>query len=133
MAKKTLPNGWSEIMPTPIPNDLCERDEYIFDDELKAWVERNDVMRGRGGICHIYQRTREGKKQFIMVTDDGHYYKVGASTMTWCGDGRPTWDGGTSDVTCFRGIANWSAAATKRTIKAMMEEAPIPRDPNYQT
>jgi len=59
---------------------------------------------------------------FIVTTDDGGFYKVGASWMVWSRiNGR------------FSSHAIWTGVNLKTAVKALMESGKTVRDPNYQT
>lgn len=61
-------------------------------------------------------------KDFIVTTDDGAYYKVGAEFMVWYRIGERS---GSQAI--------WSNAALKRTLKSLIDEGQTTPDPNYRT
>ncbi len=72
--------------------------------------------------CVFYKGDINTTKDWIVVTDDGAFYKVGASWMVWYIEGEKT-----------RSQAIWSGAALKKTIKSLITEGEIVKDPDYQT
>jgi len=91
---------------------------------------------GWGGWCEAYyvskslsnkrniQYTAENSPEWIVVFNDGGYYKVGATYMVWHTNpktGNPT------------NTARWTKSSLHQAIMAIKRGETTPFDPNYQT
>ena len=95
------------------------------------WTKKHDVFRGYGswiiGMAYYMGETPETATRWILVTDDGGYYKVHASYMLW-------YDTGVDDE--YKGLRNqalWSLASLKRSLKSFIFHGKRTEDPDYQT
>lgn len=61
----------------------------------------------------------ESAKDWILVTDNGMFYKVNAQYIVWCTDGTSR--------------AIWTKSHLHKVLKAFINELSIPHDPDYQT
>ena len=77
------------------------------------------MFRYPGGWCKaFYKGDVNTTDQWIVVTNDGGFYKVGAIYMVWSND---------------IAMACWSAKHMKKTVAACMKGEKPERDPYYQT
>ena len=76
-----------------------------------------------GWVEAWYRGDIDTTEDWIIVTDNGGWYKVDAKYMTWFRnkDGK------------IGAKANWSKTALERTGVAIRNGKPIPFDPGYQT
>ena len=101
-------------------------------DFYKEAVMNTPTGKGSGyaRFCEAYYKGDiNTTKDWIIVMDDGGYYKVDAEFMTWhrIDDVNSSYNGK------IVGKCNWSVAALNRTISAIKKGEPVPRDPGYQT
>jgi len=103
------------------------------------WIERyqNDSNAKHGHNCQIFSNFNswvlkyvyfkgpnpETATEWIITTNDGGYYKVGAMAMVWYRN----INGNTGSA------AEWSIKNTKLCIKQICLAQPVTRDPNYQS
>jgi len=85
-----------------------------------------DFVKGKNGFRYdngwtdAYYEGDDPKtaKNWLVVTDDGGFYKVDAQYMIWHPD-------------TVR--ARWSTKSMKTALKALLDNKPVPQDPDYQT
>lgn len=112
MKTKTLPDNWQELLPV--------EGNYKTNQAFQDWAKKKDVFRSGYGYPYAvyYKGNPETTTEWIVVTDDGSYYKHGAQYMIWSNT---------------RILAAWSGASLKKTVKAFLNEVAAPADPDYQT
>jgi len=91
-----------------------------------AFLNDIDAFRSKVGTpcLAFYKGDLLTTSDWIIVMDDGFYYKVGAEYMTWYRDEKGE----------IRGKANWSGYNLKRcTLDNLLQGRPIKQDPNYQS
>ena len=69
----------------------------------------------------------KNENEFIVVTNNGGFFKVGAQYMVW----RPILNREGNRQIVAQAI--WSNAALKRTMKSLMKSGETTMDPDYQT
>lgn len=106
MAKRTL-NGWIDKAGPQLPQEIVD-----------AIIAANGFRYGSGNYCEFLQKD----DKWIVVTDDGDYYKTNAIYSVWHKIG---------DTVCMQCI--WSNAALNRTLKSLRLEGKTTRDPGYTT
>ena len=100
-----------------------------FPEGAKEFAEKNNIFRsGYAGWFRegIYYKgdSHETAKEWIIVMDDGGYYKVNAIYMMWYT--RPEGDG------CGSQCA-WSAKHLKKTLRSLLTTGKTLFDPGYTT
>ncbi len=93
--------------------------EFIPENIIEA-IRANNGFQYGDGSWSMGMKTEDGR--WICVTNDGGYYKVGASWSVWYNKGEDV------GMQCI-----WSKAALKRTLKSMMEQGTRTEDPGYTT
>jgi hypothetical protein len=93
--------------------------EFKGEDELPEaalpLIEKTNMFQYPGGWHKAFYKG----DQWIIVTNNGGFYKVGAEFMVWLPDGRA--------------FARWSTKTMKEAVMSIMREIDMPFDPNYQT
>jgi hypothetical protein len=106
-------NGLNNFVKLPI-------NEPIPDDVFNIIKEHNGF--NYNGISWFHNISFQRGKDFIIVTDDGGYYKVDAEWMIWSFiDGQ------------FGSQAIWSNTALENSITSLMLTGKRTNDPDYQT
>jgi len=72
------------------------------------------------GSCYYKGDNPDTATEWIVVTDNGGSYKVGAEYMIW-------------QIGFGGSQACWTAAAAKKSVKSLLTRGTIVPDPNYQT
>jgi hypothetical protein len=110
--KKT---GWKLFTGEDLPKSALEFAKLgeCFRSRMGAWLIG----------CVYYKGDVNTTTDWIIVTDDGGYYKVGAQYMIWhkCSTGK------------IVAQAIWSNAALKRSMRALINMGETVMDPGYQT
>lgn len=99
-------NGW-QIMGEEIPDDLIKDAENKIFEYPCTWFNNGSYKKD---------------DKFIIVTDNGGMYKVGAEFMVWFN---------ISGTVCAQAI--WSVKALRKTLNSLMLEGKTTFDPDYQT
>lgn len=109
-------NGWNNFTGTELP-------QRVFD-----MIKKSNGFQCRGASWCMgavyYKGDIETTNDWIVTTDDGGYYKVGAEFMIW----HPGKKSGE-----FNAQAIWSTAALKRSLKSLVEKGSTVADPGYQS
>lgn len=89
-------------------------------EQADPFADKHDVFKWGGECLAIYYKgeTMETATDWILILDDGGFYKVGAEYMIWSND------------YC---IAAWSGQHVVDTATAIMAGQKPVRDPQYQT
>ena len=103
-------NGFTAIKTDTLPDEIFNR-----------IVEANGFK--QHGVHWLFGYAFQRGKDFIVVTDDGGYYKVFAQYMIW-----HTNENG---VVCSQ--ACWSTASMRRSMKSLLNGTGTVFDPNYHT
>ncbi len=103
-------NGWKEFEGDTLPDSAQE----FIKSKLLPHNNRNWKH------CFAYYKGNDPQttKNWIIVTDDGGYYKVDAEYMIW------------SEKHI---LAMWSTKHLFKTLTAIMMDFAPPKDPDYQT
>ena len=101
-----LLNGWQDANDS----EITPLSEYAHEKIIEQGGERYTNLL----YCMAYQKGKE----FIVVTEDGGYFKVDAVYSMW-------FDGGM--------FCAWSYEHLITMVEAKMQGLPIPRDPDYQS
>jgi len=111
LAKKIVialnaPRGWESV-------------DKLEGDLLKEAKHKNIFRSGYGDIVEIFVKMDGDKlEDWIILTDDGGYYSVGAEYMIWTG-GKYS-------------LTTWSGQAASKMMKQYMRSGRMSRDPDYQ-
>jgi len=105
-------NGWKEFKG---------ENGAMLPDSTDTLTEKTEMFKYPGGWCKAFYKGDDPKTsdQWIIVTNNGGFYKIGASYMVWSPDGRAR--------------ACWSAKTMKIAVCAFLKGEDAPRDPDYQT
>lgn len=107
MAKFKPTNGWKQF----------EGDE--MNSALQKFVKKKNAFKYDGNWIEAwYKGNPETTSDWILITDDGGFYKVDAEWMIWFPKGAQ---------------AIWSLSHLPKALKHIMSKGTILRDPNYQT
>jgi hypothetical protein len=89
-------------------------------DVVAEWATTKEVFRSGFGqlVGCYYLGSKKRPDDFILVTNDGGYYKVGAIYMIW------------SNKYC---LARWSDKTMEKLVKDIMEDKKPTQDPEYQS
>ena len=79
----------------------------------------------------FYRGNIETTNEWIIVTDDGWYYKVRAEFMMWYS--RPEYTDHMGNKSNSSAQALWSVSSLKKSLRSVMQTGEITFDPNYQT
>jgi len=91
---------------------------------MKFLTEEN-ALRGGGQWCHAYHKGSDPKTatEWIIVTNNGWYFKVGACYMIWH----------RSSSGAIVAQAIWSTAHLKKSVRNLIEHGTTLPDPGYTT
>ena len=105
-------NGFKAIKTDTLPDEIFNR-----------IVEANGFKYHGSQWLFGYAFQRNDNKEFIVVTNDGGYYKVHAQFMIWHVN--------QNNVVCSQ--ACWTLASMRRSMKSLLNGTGTVFDPNYQT
>jgi hypothetical protein len=112
-------SGWKRFEGETLPPQACVH-KSIYDTN----PEGTNIFTYPGTWYSDYTYYRgdnpETATEWIVVTDNGGFYKVGAHAMLWH----------IPSGTCQ---ALWSSAALKKTMKSLLSQGVTVKDPDYQT
>lgn len=108
-------SGWKRFEGETLPPQACvhksvyEKEGHNIFTYPGTWYSDYTYYRGDNP---------ETATEWIVTTDNGGFYKVGAHAMLWHPNGSQ---------------ALWSSAALKKSIKALLTQGVTVKDPDYQT
>lgn len=101
--------GWQEYKGEHLPET----------EPVKNLIEKTGMFRYPGGWYKAYYKgDMNTTDQWIIVTKNGRYYKVGAQYMVWQPNGCSS--------------ARWTVNSMKQALVAIFKDKTIPFDPDYQ-
>lgn len=110
-------SGWKKFDGEELPEQACWH-KSKYDTDPKG----HNIFQYPGNWYSDYTYYRgdnpETATEWIVTTDNGGFYKVGAQVMLWHPNGSQ---------------ALWSSAALKKSIKALLSQGVTVKDPDYQT
>jgi hypothetical protein len=95
--------------------------------ECLDYFKKEDTEPFEYGGCWILAYHNKDKSQWVLVTDNAEFYKVGAEFMIWFPLSKPM-VGHT-----VGGKAYWSGAQLKKNINNLLTAGSMEIDPGYQT
>ncbi len=108
------------IQSTALPNNW-----KTFDSNLELPLNISTIIKNSNGFKmsnkFIYSLTKDSN--WIVVTEDGEYYKDGAKYMVWY----------IVNYKCTKNQALWSDKSLFNTLHSLMKTGELTKDPNYQT
>lgn len=117
---KIATSGWNKLECVEgalLPEQACYH-------QTQWGIERGDkpqsIFEYPGGWCDAYYKgaNPETATEWIVITCNGGFYKVGAQYMMWHPNGSQ---------------ALWSSAALKKSLKSLLTEGQTTRDKQYTT
>ena len=101
-------HGWSEYKGETLP------------ESANPLIDKTEMFKYPGGWSKAYYKGNvKTTDQWIVVTNNGGFYKVDALFMVWEKTGRA--------------LACWSQKHMKKTVIAFFQDTNPERDPDYQT